>query len=499
MFTDRWLLAILGAHLLLVYLLFNPLPFTGGDNAHYMLLAESLTSGQGYRDIHVVGTPLHAKYPPAYPAVLAVVGLFGGGLIAFKLLSVAFTAASLVFLFLIARRLLGRVSALVVTGVMAVNPLLLDYSHWVLSEAPFVCLVLASLWALESGGDEKPRPWLALVLAALAFYTRMTGIVLLLAIIAFHAFGRRWKEVRHAALVTVLAAGAWAAWGIRAVAAGGAGYGSDFFRLDPYRPELGDIGIVGLFIRVLVNAWEYATSVLPTALGSSGDFDFNVFWSIMVLVFALMSWWRGIRRHGAIELFVLLYVALMLVWPPVWADGRFLLPALPLIIVLAADGFENPLWVKNRSLDPFYVLGATILLLAILALPSRISTTSSCRAEMRRGDELACYDPVWRAFAVSAHWVRDNTSPDAVVVNRKPRMFFLFSDRKTAPFPLLATEAEKFAAFDQAGADYVVVSATIPEADQYVVPLILANPERFERLFDTGEAPITAHVLRYAP
>ena len=78
-------------------------------------------------------------------------------------------------------------------------------------------------------------------------------------------------------------------------------------------------------------------------------------------------------------------------------------------------------------------------------------------------------------------------------------MFYHFSERRTAPFPLLATDAAKFEAFDRAGADYVVVSATIPASDEYVVPLILANPDRFERLFETGESPITAHVLRYLP
>ena len=498
--TDRWLLAILGVHLLLAYLLFNPLPFTGGDNAHYMLLAESLTSGQGYRDIHVVSTPLHAKYPPAYPAVLAVVRLLGGGLIAFKLLSVAFTTASLVFLFLLAQQRLGTLSARVVTGLMAVNPLLLEYSHWVLSEAPFICLVLACLWALESEDDGGARSWLALLLAVLAFYTRMTGAVLLLAVIAFHAFGRRWIEVRRAALVTVLAVGAWAAWGARAVSAGGAGYGSDFLRLDPYRPELGDIGIMGLFARVLVNAWEYAAAVVPAALGSPGGFGIAL--SLIILVLALVSWRRGLRRAATIELFLLFYVALILVWPPVWADGRFLLPALPLIILLAADGYENTPWMQAKleaAPGHFLIFVTLLVLFSGPILLERISLTGACRGEMRRGDELACYDPVWRAFAVSARWVDANTPHDVVIVNRKPRMFYLFADRKTAPFPLLATDMEKFEAFDRAGADYVVVSATIPASDRYVVPLILANPDRFERLFVTGEEPITAHVLRYVP
>jgi 4-amino-4-deoxy-L-arabinose transferase-like glycosyltransferase len=488
---DRWLLVILGAHLLLAYLLFNPLPFTGGDNAHYMLLAESLGSGEAYRDLHLVGTPVHARYPPAYPAVLALVGVFGGGLITFKLLSVVFTTAALGFLFLLARRRLGRESALAVTAVMALNPLLLDYSHWVLSEAPFVCLTLAGLWALESVDDDNPRLWLALLAAALAFYTRTTGAVLLLTVLGFHALGLRWAHAGRGLAVTVVAVGAWVAWVARAVSGGATGYGSDFLRLDPYRPELGDIGIGGLLARILVNAREYASSELPQALGGGGWAPLAIVVAFGVLGLAIVAWWRGVRKAGAVELFVVLYAGLMLVWPPVWSDGRFLLPLLPLIVLLA---FQTVPRGRGSA-----ILAAVLLLLVIPALLPRISTTQSCRREMRQGDELACYDPVWRAFAVSARWVRSNTPDDAVIVNRKPRMFYLFANRRTAPFPLLATDAEKLAAFDRAGADYVVVSATIPGSDQYVVPLILSNPSHFERLFDTGEEPLTAHVLRYIP
>ena len=103
--TAAWaaLSGLVVAHVILATLLFDPKPFVGGDNAGYLILAESLETGQGYRDIYLPDAPLHAKYPPFYPVLLVITGFFGGGLIAFKLLSALFTSVSVVLLFLLAR------------------------------------------------------------------------------------------------------------------------------------------------------------------------------------------------------------------------------------------------------------------------------------------------------------------------------------------------------------------------------------------------------------
>ena len=51
-------------HVALAVLVFDPKPFVGGDNAGYIILAESIETGQGYRDIHIPGAPRHGQYPP---------------------------------------------------------------------------------------------------------------------------------------------------------------------------------------------------------------------------------------------------------------------------------------------------------------------------------------------------------------------------------------------------------------------------------------------------
>jgi 4-amino-4-deoxy-L-arabinose transferase-like glycosyltransferase len=501
---DIWLLAILAMHGLLAFLLFNPQPFTGGDNAHYMILAESIGTGQGYRDLHVVGAPVHAKYPPLYPVVLAGAQSLGGGIASFKTLSAVFTTASLAFLFLLGRRRLGRKSALLVTAVAALNPVVLQYSHWVLSEALFVLLVLAAMWAFEREDDDWRWVGLAIAAAVLAYLTRTAGLALLLALLVSLGWQKRWVRLGATGLVTVSVIGAWSRWVATAVASGAQGYGVDFLRIDPYAADQGLIGPGQLLRRMLVNAWMYATTVLPETLG--GDVPgtasaVNAFASIVAMVVvgtALMGWWRGIRHGRVLELFALFYTGLILAWPPMWTDARFLLPLLPVLLLLSVDGIVGAFALANRKPQAWVIplFAASLMLLSLPANVQWVSATVACHEDFRRGDELACYNPLWRSFVVSALWVRDETPADAVVVSRKPRMFFYFARRQTAPFPLLGDDVEKLAAFESAGAGYVVISATTPGSDIFLVPLILRNPDRFRPLFDTGADPFTAHVLQ---
>lgn len=48
------------------------------DGAGYAILAKALLSGQGYREIDRPGAPLHAHFPPGYPAALSSIWLITG-------------------------------------------------------------------------------------------------------------------------------------------------------------------------------------------------------------------------------------------------------------------------------------------------------------------------------------------------------------------------------------------------------------------------------------
>lgn len=505
-----WLLAtgLLLLHLTLAALLFDPKPFVGGDNAGYMILAEALESGRGYRDIHLPGGPLHAQYPPVYPAMLAVLGLLGAGLLSFKLFSTLCIAGSILLAFRLARGRIGEDGALAVLTPLALSPALLDYSHWVLSEAPFLLLTLGALWfSWRWEAEGREGKWLLLVatLAPLAYLTRAAGLPLLLAVLLALAWRRRWKATGAAAGATFGVVGLWWLWGRVAAAESAREYSENFLYLDPYRPELGYIGPGDLMVRVVNNLRLYSVEVLPGTL--AGDAPFGpglgaLLVSLVLVVLALAGWLRSARRVGIMEGFTFFYVGLILLWPQVWTDQRFLLPLLPVLMIYALEGIG---WCFDfvRKQRPAWVLPVVGLFIALLALPAHvrsIDVNQRCLRFYRQGDRLSCYPAPWRSFFQAAEWVGQNSQPDAIVINRKPRLFYLFSERRGDVYPFSTDATEILSFLDSLAADYVVVDAVSATTLRYLIPVIRTHTERFQLMSRIGEAAEGAtYVLRYVP
>lgn len=500
-----WLGGLLCLHLVLGLLLWEPTLFTGGDNVVYMILGRALRSGAGYVNLHLPGTPLHAKYPPLYPTLLAVADLFGSLQVS-KALSLLLTTGAVGLTGLLGRRLFRPVVGLGAAAVMAVNPVLLQYSHWVLSEAPFTFLVLAALWAWERregevGGDGGGKGvWLPLVLAAAAFLTRTAGLPLLLVAVALPLLRRRWTEAALATAVAVAVAGGWAAY--QAVAAPGAtGYVEALLMVNPYDPSAGTVGLAGLIGRAATNSWLYVSTILPLSYlrepgaGRAPAGLLVAGGGLVVLVLGAIGWTRrALSRLGAPELFAIAYAGLIVLWPSVWSDQRFLLPLLPLLTVYALGGAAaaiSRLVERGSGTRRSRTRSAAVVAIAVAAVglgsydaADRIPTRIECFAAWRQGSP--CIHPAFGAFFDLARWTKDHTPPDAIVANRKPQFFWWFSRRQGDVYPFSDRPEAVLEGLDEMGADYVVFDQISTTTLRYLRPAILARQDRFELVQRTG-------------
>ncbi|HEY0809208.1 MAG TPA: hypothetical protein VGD49_03565, partial [Longimicrobiales bacterium] len=115
--------ALVLLHILLAYLVIEPAPHTGGDNAGYLTLAKSLLERHTYQDLYDPGEPLHTQYPPVFPAILALASLVGlKSWMQLKYLTIAFSALGVGFTYLWIRRRRRPELAFGVALVMAVAP-----------------------------------------------------------------------------------------------------------------------------------------------------------------------------------------------------------------------------------------------------------------------------------------------------------------------------------------------------------------------------------------
>jgi hypothetical protein len=489
-FVRRWrwpVAAGLGAlHLALALLVFEPAPHTGGDNAVYITLAGSLLEDGSYRSVHEAGAPPHTQYPPGFALLLAAALALGlTPWVQLKLLIVALSVTAVVASFFWIERRRRPALALGVGVLLALSPAALEQSHWVLSDTPFWAFTMLALVAYERlVPGRRGRLAIAVAFTVAAYFTRSAGLPLVLAALLFFALRRRWRE----AAVLVAAIGLPALlWTLRGQAVGGADYVSQFWYVNPYAPELGTIGAVELVTRIGENVRRYVTVHLPMLLVGATS-PVPVALGATVTGLAIFGWVRRARRAGVAELMLPLYIGLILIWPHVWSGERFLLPALPLILCYAGDAFVRLVRYADARVTAAAAAAVTggIALLALPALGAAIERGTVCTAAYRAGERYACLPPEWLDFYAAAEWATERLPDDAVVLSRKPSLFFLASGIPGDYFPLSAEPDELFLAARDGGARYLVFDHVDGLSQLYVAPVLLRRPDAFCVLMYAG-------------
>jgi hypothetical protein len=495
------LLAVLVVQSLLVAHVATPGTHPGGDNAAYVALADALAQGDGYVEAWEPGSPAHTKYPPVFAAILSLFVLLGSTTwVELKVVSAIGAVLAAVGTWLWAQKRISEGLAAAAAVATGLSYTVLYHSRWILSDVLFVAFTMLALWLLQpprdpDDGRESPVhspknvPWgmfaSAVVLAGLAYFTRSAGLPLVLALFAALAIGRAWRRLGAAAVAIGVPA---VVWSLRT----GSGQGSyaDFLLVDPYDPALGRIDAAGMIARIVSNAEGYLTDYLPTAIGGPGA---PAWLGVVVLVMTLLglvgwaraTWPRQGWQPGVTELFLPLYAGIVLVWPEVWSGDRFALPLVPLLIVYAVEALR---WI-SRSLgesrsQPAALVGSLALLAGLIgggvpAMTSLAADSDTCADIIVQENAWTCSGAGTFELVAAARWTGNFLPEDAVVLSRKPRIFYVESGVPSRAYPFLDDPQALFDEASAIGARYVVLDRVSVQGVQYVGGAILARPDRF--------------------
>jgi len=138
---------------------------------------------------------LNSVFPPVYPFFIIMARLIiSPDVLAAEVVSIAFSCASVVVVFRLARHFTSPQWALVAAVFTGFNPLSLRLGTETLSEATYLFFILFALY-LYAGtvlGNDKPlRLYLSGILLAVAYFTRPEAVVLLVALLFIDWFKRR--------------------------------------------------------------------------------------------------------------------------------------------------------------------------------------------------------------------------------------------------------------------------------------------------------------------
>ncbi len=462
-----------------------------GDNAQFINLGRSLADGYGLSET-TEGDPIpHTKYPFGFPLLLAIVHiLFPSNLIALKSLVVVLYAISIPLTYLLIRRFAPSPIALGVSALCLASPLLLDYSHQVMSEIPFLLFSLIALLLIHrahNGSSTKDTKdtkgikaflfivssWILLAIIAIiaAYYIRSAGIILIGTGIVFFTLHKKWKEAGLIAIGSFLLT---LPWQIRNASLGGTPYIEQLLSINPYRPEEGMLTFTALIERILANLELYGLKIIPYILLPSfidANYFVGIFFSCLIL-YALIA---GLIKRHLLIVYLTCYLGLYILWPDMWSDTRFLVPVIPILFYAILTSMDELLQLLARALKKTASRTGAVLFFLFLLGSNIYETNNLARYTGQLPSE-------WANYFTAAEWIKNNTDSEVKIACRKPYLMNAIANRKATGYAW-KTPDEVIAEFEQKNIGIVVVDQIgFRSTPEFLVPAIQAHENRFKVL-----------------
>jgi 4-amino-4-deoxy-L-arabinose transferase-like glycosyltransferase len=405
--AQRSIIAIFFAVLVVVYVVAWRAPAIGlyYDDGVYLVAAKAIAAGHGYTiESLPVPTP-QTKYPPLFPAILALFTLVSQQPYWLKLLPLGCAIGWLA----LTRRLLLKMGAskngaLLLVGLTAASPAVVFLSTNLLSESLFALLVTAALLSLL-----EERALLAGILAGLATLTRSAGVPLIAACILTLVVRRRFRSAVVLAAVATVMVAPWFGWSLAHVTRDAYHTGSNVVISNILTGLPANEKLV-VFTRNLLSLFAGPFSLLT---GMSNTI--SIIGTILVLVWCLF-----VRRQLVPDLFVTLYCVMLLCW--IWPPERFLAPILPLVLWIGWRVFQN-----SKFREP---LVAAVLVAALIAGWAAVSRLPAARAN-GYFQTLGVAQDNWNEMRKLFSFVRANTAPGSILLANLDPAFYLNTGRKS--------------------------------------------------------------------
>ncbi|MFM7130431.1 MAG: hypothetical protein ACKO0V_13850 [bacterium] len=406
------------------------------DETGYAILGLSLAQGQGYREIDKPDRPVHAHFPPGWPAALAATW----SVVSPKAcpptrsahaLVLAISAGSLLVWGLWLYRVSGPLSATALAIALASNWFWIRMAGELRSESLFI-LLSSLVFLLETESAEHrttPRDILSGLLIGLAILTRQAAVALLAAVLLNDLLGHRRKSALTKGFTAICTILPWVVW----VATSGRPAQASLLANDELSRSLA---------RRLADQSLFYLIRLPDSLFGPFLESATIFrtspplkwlaWLLAALFFLVFS--TGLVRLARLPhtrlaaVYLVVSLAMLIAWPFTEA-GRFLIPLVPLVLlaftsglVVLASRLKFSPFLKNTQAERL-----APWLVAALCLPIGLYTWQ----KQVRGDAQGQDSDFNQACA----WVAQNTAPGAIIASRHPGDLYWRSGRAGLVWP----------------------------------------------------------------
>ena len=392
------------------------------DDGVYLVLAQALAEGDGYRIISLPDAPVQTKYPILFPFLLSLVWRiapsFPDNLLWLRTIPLAATAAWLYLLWHLFRRCgSSAAAALMIVVLTAASPAVAYFGNTLLAETLFAALLTGNLLSLTVARDGGPGRWrpcaLAGVLAGACLLTRTPGVAVIVAGLGWLLTRRRWTDAAAFAAAAGVLVAPWVWW-----VAGQVSPDADW----SYSASV--YGAQGAWNIVFSHSWPEKFVVLgrnityrvSTPMLLWGQREWMLIPGLLASPLLVRGLW--LSRAHPVTWCVIAYLGIVLVW--VWPPSRLLVPVAPLLV-----------WHAGYALRPMArtvaAIAAVVLIVSASAALFQMAQEAPTRVLGWPGQ--AQHPESWRRLETLYHWIRRATPADAVLVGDLDPTYFLYTGR----------------------------------------------------------------------
>ncbi|MBD3182339.1 hypothetical protein GF312_08610 [Candidatus Poribacteria bacterium] len=476
------------------------------DSATYIMLGKSLITFNGFK---YMGIP-HTKYPFMFPLMLApIIGIFGKNFLLMRIF-IVLTALGSIYLtyWLFSRKYNFWFGMGMMLMTAASFPLMFESTR-ILSDIPYMFFSLLALVFIRRYAKEEhwknKNAYISVILMLVSFFTRYIGMALFAGTMLYMLINSsgnlklRFKKIVFIGIIFLIPASAWMIRGavIRHINPHPPGlreflsYEKELVVTNPSDPHSDNVRWNNFVSRIKNNEIYYERLIGDIIHGKSADMKTRS--RILSIIFLVGFVYCLIRYRDVFEYYVFFYILTYILWTSLQGH-RFLVPMIPFIFyyfVKAVLIIPHVLRLIINKIKPsehvwFIIKSTLVVLMAFLAIYLNFEADRNIiKAERIK----PYYTGTLAEFLNSLEWIKDNTSPDTVIISGRSPWVYMITERKTFTPPWVNNIQEVAQSIEENKANYVISSPAV-YSSQFLTPLIQQKPEMFDKVHQIGSCVI---------
>jgi 4-amino-4-deoxy-L-arabinose transferase-like glycosyltransferase len=379
---------------------------------------------------------------PLYPFLISILTYITGNFeLAGQLISLTFSLMAIFPIYLIGKSLLGPRAGFWATILYLINPLMLNCSVDVLKEALLVFLFLSSVYCSLRFLQEGKGRWLlgTVIFSAAGALVSMIALVVLVVLGVWLGYGvlrgrggerglayrYRWVAITVAGIILTFLIPSILGWEF-------------WITKKPFKV------VEGMFYRWFVYDWPGLSQMGESSLSIGKRFIEKAYPLPFFLALFGLGWRIKAREFSTAERYLALMMGMLIVilFPNLYASGRYLLPSIFLLYLWSGFGFVKIRELIDRRFTkyPRLTIVMLVMILLVTILPASLKP--------QRLDKVG--------YKEAGLWLRKQAPSSPLILTDDPRVAY-YAAGTYALIPPAATPEEIIAKGEKEKADYLVI------------------------------------------